>query len=133
MTLSDITAGYGSVSVLKGISLEIKAGEIVALIGANGAGKTTTLMTISGIVPSLSGTITFFGETISGLLPHDIVRKGVSHVPEGRRIFAELTILENLEMGAYLDKILNRRRPRLMRCLRSFLFCLNGVCKGEGH
>lgn len=110
MTLSDITAGYGSVSVLKGISLEIKAGEIVALIGANGAGKTTTLMTISGIVPSLSGTITFFGETISGLLPHDIVRKGVSHVPEGRRIFAELTILENLEMGAYLEQDIKQKK-----------------------
>ncbi len=104
IVLSDITVGYGAVSVLKGISLEIKAGEIVALIGANGAGKTTTLMTISGIVPTLSGIMTFCGETITGLAPHDIVRKGISHVPEGRRIFSELTILENLEMGAYLEQ-----------------------------
>ena len=104
IVLSDITVSYGAVSVLKGISLEIKPGEIVALIGANGAGKTTTLMTISGIVPALSGTMTFCGETITGLAPHDIVRKGISHVPEGRRIFAELTILENLEMGAYLEQ-----------------------------
>lgn len=110
IALSDITVSYGAVSVLKGISLEIKAGEIVALIGANGAGKTTTLMTISGIVPTLSGTMTFCGETIFGLAPHDIVRKGISHVPEGRRIFAELTILENLEMGAYLEQDIQKKK-----------------------
>ncbi len=110
ITLSDVVVGYGSVLVLKGISLEIKEGEIVTLIGANGAGKTTTLMTISGIVPLLSGTMTFLGETVSGLFPHDIVRKGISHVPEGRRIFSELTILENLEMGAFLEQDVRRKK-----------------------
>ena len=110
IVLSDITVSYGSVSVLKGISLEIKQGEIVALIGANGAGKTTTLMTISGIVPALSGTMTFAGKTILGLAPHDIVRKGISHVPEGRRIFSELTILENLEMGGYLGEDVKKKK-----------------------
>jgi branched-chain amino acid transport system ATP-binding protein len=112
MILSDITVRYGSVLVLKGISLEIKACEIVALIGANGAGKTTTLMTISGIVPIVSGTMTFCGETLRGLAPHDIVQKGISHVPEGRRIFSDLTILENLEMGAYLEQ--NRSQKKIL-------------------
>ncbi|MBI3359296.1 MAG: ABC transporter ATP-binding protein [Nitrospirae bacterium] len=113
ITLSDIAVSYGSVSVLKGISLEIKEGEVVTLIGANGAGKTTMLMTISGIVPSLSGTMTLCGETISGLPPHDIVQKGISQVPEGRRIFPELTILENLEMGAFLERNIKRKKGAL--------------------
>ena len=113
MILSDIAVNYGSVSALKGISLEITQGEIVTLIGANGAGKTTTLMTISGILPSHSGTITLCGETISGLAPHDIVRKGISQVPEGRRIFSELTIQENLEMGAFLEQDVHLKKTAL--------------------
>ncbi|MEK7286450.1 MAG: ABC transporter ATP-binding protein [Nitrospirota bacterium] len=110
---SDITVSRGAVCVLKAISLEVQQGEVVALIGANGAGKTTTLMTLSGIIPAQSGTITFCGETISGLPPHEIVKKGIAHVPEGRHIFPELTILENLEMGGYIER--DRQKKKAMR------------------
>ncbi|MEK7703147.1 MAG: ABC transporter ATP-binding protein [Nitrospirota bacterium] len=110
ITFSNIAVSRGSVLVLKGISFEINEGEVVALIGANGAGKTTTLMTLSGIIPAQSGTITFCGETISGLPAHEIVRKGISHVPEGRRIFPELTILENLEMGGYVETDVQKKK-----------------------
>ncbi len=109
MTLSDIKVSRSEALTLKGVSLEIHAGEVVALIGANGAGKTTTLMTISGIIPIQSGSITFCGETLSGLSPDEIVKKGVCHVPEGRRIFSELTILENLDMGGYLQPDLKKK------------------------
>ena len=130
--LSNIAVGYGSVPVLRGISLEIKAGEIVALIGANGAGKTTTLMAISGIVPSSFGTMTFCGETILGLAPHDIVRKGISHVPEGRRIFAELTILENLEMGAYLEEDIKKKKIMLDEVFALFPILYERRSQGGG-
>ncbi len=113
MALSDIKVNYGPVSTLKGISLEVHEGEVVTLIGANGAGKTTTLMTISGIVPAQSGTITFCGETLTGLSPHDIVKKGICHVPEGRRIFAGLTVLENLDMGGYLQRNFKAKQEAL--------------------
>jgi branched-chain amino acid transport system ATP-binding protein len=103
LTLRDIEAGYGTTSVLKKISLEVHAGEVVALIGANGAGKTTTLMTICGIVPAQSGSILFDGQEISRLPPHQIVEAGICQVPEGRRIFPRLSVLENLEVGAYLQ------------------------------
>ncbi len=103
LSIRDLHASYGAVSVLKGISLEVEAGEVVALIGANGAGKTTTLMTISGMISKRSGSIIFYGEEILGLPPHQIVEKGICHVPEGRRIFPRLSVLENLEMGAYLQ------------------------------
>ena len=113
MVLSNIHSGYGPVPVLKGISLNIHEGEVVALIGANGAGKTTTLMTISGILPVVSGTITLGEETISGLPPHTIVEKGVCQVPEGRRIFSGLTVLENLEMGGYVERNAEKKRATL--------------------
>ncbi len=132
IVLSDISVSYGSVSVLKGISLEIKAGEIVALIGANGAGKTTTLMTISGIVPALSGTMTFFGETITGIAPHDIVKKGISHVPEGRRIFADLTVLENLAMGAYLEQDVVQKKAVLDEVFALFPILYERRLQGGG-
>ena len=103
LSIRGLRASYGAVAVLKGISLEVEAGEVVALIGANGAGKTTTLMAISGIIPNCSGSTVFFGEEILGLPPHRIVEKGICHVPEGRRIFPRLSVLENLEMGAYLQ------------------------------
>ncbi|UCD71831.1 MAG: ABC transporter ATP-binding protein [Syntrophobacterales bacterium] len=95
---------YGGVKVLKGISLQVFEQEIVTLIGANGAGKTTILKTISGLVRPVSGIIKFFGEEIQGLSPDEIVRRGISHVPEGRGIFPEMTVLENLELGAYIRK-----------------------------
>ncbi|MFQ5596784.1 MAG: ABC transporter ATP-binding protein [Nitrospiria bacterium] len=103
LSIKDLHAGYGLVGVLKGISLEVTEGEVVAIIGANGAGKTTTLMAISGIVSRQSGTIRFYDEELSRLPPHKIVEKGICHVPEGRRIFPRLSVLENLEMGAYLQ------------------------------
>ena len=102
LTLDQLYVNYGAIKALKSISCTVKKGEIVALIGANGAGKTTILNAISGIVPTLSGTVTFLDETISGIPPHEIVKRGISQVPEGRRVFANMSVLENLEMGAYI-------------------------------
>ena len=102
LNLDQLYVNYGAIKALKNISCRVEEGEIVALIGANGAGKTTILNAISGIVPTLSGTVTFLGETISGIPPHEIVKRGISQVPEGRRVFANMSVLENLEMGAYI-------------------------------
>jgi branched-chain amino acid transport system ATP-binding protein len=102
LELNEVETHYGNIRALKGISLTIKEGEIVALIGANGAGKTTTLMSISGIVPISNGNILFDGKTINGNSPDEIVAAGILQVPEGRRIFPRLTVSENLEMGAFL-------------------------------
>jgi branched-chain amino acid transport system ATP-binding protein len=102
LKLSDINTYYGNIQALKGVSLEIEQGEIVTLIGANGAGKSTTLMSICGLVPPRSGEITFEGEPIHDTPPNHIVAKGICQVPEGRRIFPYLTVLENLDMGAFL-------------------------------
>jgi len=102
LSLVDIHTFYGNIQALKGVSLEVKEGEIITLIGANGAGKTTTLMSISGIVPPRTGDVLFMGEAISRVNPNKIVSMGISQVPEGRRIFPYLTVLENLDMGAFL-------------------------------
>jgi branched-chain amino acid transport system ATP-binding protein len=104
LRLTAIEAGYGPMSCLHGISLEVNQGEIVTLLGANGAGKTTTLMTISGLLPLRRGTITFRGQELNGMAAADIVAQGMSHVPEGRRILPRLTVLENLALGAYLRR-----------------------------
>ena len=104
LRLTDVHTFYGPIEALKGISLEVKESEIVALIGANGAGKSTTLMTISGVLIPRRGQIEFLDENIAGLPTHAIVGKGISQVPEGRRIFPRLTVLENLEMGAFLRR-----------------------------
>ena len=101
LAVENLHAGYGPIEVLKGISLEVQPGEIVALIGANGAGKTSTLMSISGCVRPRSGRIALAGREIHTLLPHEIVRLGICHSPEGRKIFPRLTVLENLQMGAF--------------------------------
>jgi branched-chain amino acid transport system ATP-binding protein len=92
---------YGSIRALKGIDFQVHEGEIVSLIGANGAGKTTTVKTISGLLPVASGSIRLLGKEIAGADPRDIVQAGVSHCPEGRQIFPRMTVLENLELGAY--------------------------------
>ena len=102
LSLVDIHTYYGNIQALKGVSLDVDEGEIITLIGANGAGKTTTLMSISGIVPPRSGEIRFMGKPITRVNPDQIVSMGISQVPEGRRIFPYLTVLENLDMGAFL-------------------------------
>jgi len=103
LQVSDLSVSYGAISALSGISFKIEQGSIVTLIGGNGAGKTTTLRTISGLLRAKSGTVTFLGENISALAPHKIVARGLCHVPEGRMIFSNLTVDENLSMGAYLQ------------------------------
>jgi branched-chain amino acid transport system ATP-binding protein len=102
--IKNLTVSYGAIAALHGISLQIKPGDIVTLIGANGAGKTTTLRTISGLLKPRSGEILYDGRNIAGLRAHQIVKLGLSHVPEGRMIFSNLTVHENLMMGAYLQK-----------------------------
>jgi branched-chain amino acid transport system ATP-binding protein len=104
LEISNINAFYGNIQALHDVSINIKQGEIITLIGANGAGKTTTLMSISGIVNPKSGEIRFNGEVISGKKPDKIVQMGLAHVPEGRHIFPYLTVMENLDLGAYLRK-----------------------------
>jgi branched-chain amino acid transport system ATP-binding protein len=104
LEIKNLSVSYGAISALHGISMSVKAGGIVTLIGANGAGKTTTLKTISGLLKPKSGEIFYDGKNIAGLPPHQIVARGISHVPEGRMIFANLTVLENLQLGAYLQK-----------------------------
>ncbi len=104
LTLTNVVAGYGPTECLKGISLEVQQGEIVTLLGANGAGKTTTLRAISGLVRARRGAIQFAGERIDQCAPEAIAARGISHVPEGRRIFPRLTVLENLQLGAYLRR-----------------------------
>jgi len=99
LEIKDLTAGYGDVDVLHGVSLTVGDGEIVALVGANGAGKTTLLRAISGVVRS-QGFVSFLGSSISGLPSHDIVWRGIAHVPEGRQLFSDMTVLENLSLGA---------------------------------
>jgi branched-chain amino acid transport system ATP-binding protein len=104
LELKNLEVSYGAINALHSISLSVKAGSIVTLIGANGAGKTTTLKTISGLLKPRAGEILYDGKNISALPPHQIVQLGLSHVPEGRMIFANLTVLENLRMGAYLQR-----------------------------
>ena len=104
LKLDNINLYYGGIHALKDLSLEVKKGEIVTLIGANGAGKTSTLRAISGLEPIKSGTISYKDENLKKVPSHKIVSLGLSHVPEGRKIFANLTIKENLELGAYLKK-----------------------------
>jgi branched-chain amino acid transport system ATP-binding protein len=104
LSVRGLEVGYGAISALHGIDLEVNKGEIVTLIGANGAGKTTTLRTISGLLRPRKGEVTFNGQNITGVKPHVITGRGISHVPEGRGIFANLTVHDNLELGGYLRK-----------------------------
>ncbi len=101
LRVDDINVYYGSIHAIKGISFEVKQGEIVTLIGANGAGKSTILKTVSGLLRSKTGSINFLDKNISSVAPHKIVKQGLAHVPEGRRIFLQMSVEENLEMGAF--------------------------------
>jgi branched-chain amino acid transport system ATP-binding protein len=104
LSLGDLHVFYGAVHALKGITVNVESGKIVTLIGANGAGKSTILKTISGLIRPTKGNLVFMGKEISGIQPHNIVKLGISHVPEGRIIFANLTVLDNLELGAYVRR-----------------------------
>jgi branched-chain amino acid transport system ATP-binding protein len=120
LKLNQIQTFYGNIQALKGVSLEISEGEIVTLIGANGAGKTTTLMSICGIVPPRRGEILFEEKPIHSMPPHEIVAQGICQVPEGRRIFPYLSVLENLDMGAFLRSDKNRQKEDLDYVLELF-------------
>ena len=123
LEVKDIEVYYGVIQAIKGISFEVNEGEVIALIGANGAGKTTTLHTITGLLSPKKGSVTFEGQDITKVPAHKIVSLGMAHVPEGRRVFAELTVYQNLKMGAYtrMDKaeieetlqMVYKRFPRL--------------------
>ncbi|WP_017380693.1 ABC transporter ATP-binding protein [Paenisporosarcina sp. TG-14] len=101
LKITEIETFYGKIQALKGVSLEVEQGKVVTILGANGAGKTTTMKTISGLLKPKRGTIEFLGEDITGLRPDQLLRKGIALVPEGRAILSSMTVLENLEMGAY--------------------------------
>ncbi|MDD4599718.1 High-affinity branched-chain amino acid transport ATP-binding protein LivF [bioreactor metagenome] len=130
LEINDINVYYGAIHALKGVSVTVEEGQIVTLIGANGAGKSTTLRTISGLLKPKAGQVMFEGKSIAGMAVHNIVKLGISQVPEGRRIFANMSVLENLELGAYtrsdskgiredMDKIFSRfsrlaeRKPQM--------------------
>ena len=104
LEVKDLEVNYGLIKAIKGVSFEVKEGEVVALIGANGAGKTTIMHSINGIIPKAAGTVTLAGEDITSQPAHKLIYKGMAQVPEGRRIFQELTVLENLRMGYYIKK-----------------------------
>src|SRR5262249_9080984 len=104
LELKDLTVSYGAISALHGVSLKVDAGSIVTLVGCNGAGKSTTLRAVSGLVKSKSGQILYEGQDIAGLPAHQIVARGIAQSPEGRMVFSNLSVMENLKMGAYLRK-----------------------------
>ncbi len=104
LTVENLHVSYGAIKALHGVSLKVETGSIVTLIGANGAGKSTTLRTLSGLAKSTAGSIKYDGREISKLAPHQIVGRGLCHVPEGRMVFSNLTVMENLKMGAYLQR-----------------------------
>ncbi len=136
LTVTNLSVAYGAINALDGVSFVVPAGGIVTLIGGNGAGKTTSLRAISGLLRSRGGTITFEGQDITRLPPHEIVARGLSHVPEGRMVFANLTVAENLSMGAWLvrDRAVIAQRqvhvlklfPRLAERLRQTAGTLSG-------
>ena len=135
LAVNDIHVYYGSIHAVKGVSLEVNEGEIVTLIGANGAGKSTVLNTISGLLHPRGGSVTFMGQDLKGVPPHKLVARGMAQVPEGRRIFLQMTVEENLQMGAYtrsgagidqdLEKV-STHFPRLMERRRQTAGTLSG-------
>ena len=136
LEVKDLEVHYGVIRAIKGISFEVNEGEVISLIGANGAGKTTTLHAVSGLLSKSAGSVTFMGKDITNLAAHKMVSLGMAHVPEGRRVFSELTVLENLKLGAYtrsdkkeLEDTLNmvyKRFPRLMERRNQIAGTLSG-------
>ena len=120
LKVTDLQVYYGVIQAIKGLSFEVNEGEVIALIGANGAGKTTILHTITGLVEAKSGTVEFEGKNITKMPGHKIVTLGMAHVPEGRRVFAELSVLENLKMGAYTRKDKNEIAQSLEMVYKRF-------------
>jgi branched-chain amino acid transport system ATP-binding protein len=120
LELRQVHAYYGNIHALKGLTLQVEKGEIVTLIGANGAGKSTTIRTITGLLHPRHGQISLDGERVDRLLPHQMVRRGVAQAPEGRRIFPRLSVLENLQMGAYTRTDVSAVRDDLERVLQLF-------------
>jgi branched-chain amino acid transport system ATP-binding protein len=120
LEIEGLNAGYGPIQVLWDVSLTVNEGELVALVGANGAGKTTLLSVISGMIKPKSGTITFLGQRIDGLSSHAIVDLGLSHIPESRRLFADMSIRENLELGAYPGRSWKKRRETMEQVFELF-------------
>ena len=120
LDLRGVSAGYGDFTALWDVSLRVDAGEAVAVVGPNGAGKTTLMRVISGLVPVRAGTLTFDGAPLSGVRAHDVVARGISHVPEGRRIFPRLSVAENLKMGAFLPSARKRHAETLERVYALF-------------
>ena len=136
LEVKDLEVHYGVIRAIKGISFEVNEGEVISLIGANGAGKTTTLHAVSGLLSKSAGSVTFMGKDITNLAAPKMVSLGMAHVPEGRRVFSELTVLENLKLGAYtrsdkkeLEDTLNmvyKRFPRLMERKNQIAGTLSG-------
>ncbi len=120
LEVRDIDTFYGKIQALWGVSLDVHEAEIVALVGANGAGKTTLLNTISGWLHPISGSIEFLGKRIDGLRSHAIVERGISHIPEGRKLFPDMSVRENLEMGAYLQRAWKQKEETLDKVYQLF-------------
>jgi branched-chain amino acid transport system ATP-binding protein len=120
LEVNNLNVFYGKSQALHDISLKVNEKEIVALVGANGAGKTTLLNTISGVLRPASGNVDFLGKRIDGLAPHNIVQLGISQIPEGRKLFSDMTVLENLEMGAYASKAWRRRKETFEQVYQIF-------------
>jgi branched-chain amino acid transport system ATP-binding protein len=120
LEISDLAAGYGDVIVLAGVSLSVGANEVVSLVGANGAGKTTMLRAISSVLPKRGGKVRFQGEDITNLMPHEIVNRGIAHVPEGRALFGNMTVEQNLFMGANQTAAASRMKQTLEKVYNMF-------------
>jgi len=120
LEVKDLEVNYGVIKAIKGVSFEVNEGEVISLIGANGAGKTTILHAVSGLLNKTAGTVMFEGKDITKIPAHKIVYMGMSHVPEGRRVFAQLTVLENLKLGAYTRKDKNELNETLEKVYKSF-------------
>ena len=120
LRMNNVTSGYGATTILHDVTLEVRKGEVVTIVGGNGAGKTTTLRTLSGLIDTTAGSITFEGEDITHLPAHEVVNRGITLIPEARQLFPEMTVLENIQMGAYRPEAKSRYEQRLEEVLTLF-------------